>query len=76
MYIIFILFPGLMSQKDRPEFRDILLSFLGREKDVLHVPLNVTDSHPQAATRGAPLVAGFHMYDELQKLHMPNTQLK
>lgn len=42
---------------------------LENEEVVLHIPQDVTDSHPQAAALGAPLKFGFSMYDDVQQTY-------
>ena len=55
--------------KERPGFRDILLSLLESKSVVLRVPPEDADSHPQAAVLGAPLEAGHGMYTALQNIY-------
>ena len=56
--------------KRRPTFRDVLLTMLENESVVLHISSDVTDSHAQAATLGAPLEAALNMYTDVQKAYM------
>ena len=56
--------------KERPAFREVLMSMLEHESEVLHIPPDVTHSHPQAASLGATLKAGYRMYTDLQKKYI------
>lgn len=65
--LLWLLFCRAPKPRQRPCFRDVLLAILENENVVLHVPSDVTGSHPQAATLGAPLKAGLNMYGDVQR---------
>jgi len=46
------------------------MSTLKDRSVVLCVPPDVRNSHPQAASLGAPLKAGYNMYSDLQKMYL------
>ena len=56
--------------RERPGFRDMLLSLLENKSVVLRVPPEEAGSHPQAAVLGASLEAGEGMYTALQKIYI------
>ena len=50
----------------RPGFRDILLSLLEDEEEILRMPRDAVGSNSLVAVLGASLDAGFNLYTELQ----------
>lgn len=53
----------------RPNFRDIVLSLTGSERDNLNIPKEANETHQLAGELGAPLEAGKKMYFDLQQTY-------
>ena len=53
------------NREHRPRFRNILMILLEKEEVILSIPSDLGDNG-LAAVLGAPIEAGFDMYNELQ----------
>ena len=51
---------------NRPAFRDILLTLLGSQEEVLSIPPEALDVHYLAGLLGSPLDVGQEMYLDMQ----------
>lgn len=49
----------------RPAFQDVILTLVGSDKLVLHVPSDAVEGNPQAGEIGAPVEASVKMYQDL-----------
>ena len=70
LYNWITLCPRHPDAHSRLHFRAIHLSLSQSEDEVLKIPTDALQTHPQAGVLGAPLEAGQDMYADLQKTYL------
>ena len=58
------------SPSARPTFKDILCVLISDEETLLTMPYEDAATHSEACCLGAPLIAGYKMYPDLQTRYL------
>ena len=61
------------NSSDRPKFREMVLTLIGEEDEVLYIPPEALSTHMMAGALGSPLDTGMDMYPELEMTYIKDT---